>query len=97
MVNLYYVIKQPIITKKSKSLIKFKQLSFEVCSNATKTNIKKAFNIVFKVIVQHVNTLIIRGKTKRVSKSWGKQKNIKKAVVTFKNIQDIKKMIHWGK
>lgn len=97
MTKIYYIIKRPIITKKSTSLMKQKKLSFEVCENATKKHIKRAFNIIFKVNVKNIKTLIIRGKKKRINKSWGREKNIKKAIVAFTKTQDIKKITNWSK
>jgi large subunit ribosomal protein L23 len=62
---------------------------FKVAPNATKLEIKKAVEQLFGVEVQAVNTVSIRGKTKRFGKTVGRRSDIKKAYVTLKAGQDI--------
>ena len=52
---------------------------------ASKSDIKKAVEELFKVKVKGVNTLISKGKTKRFKGRMGKRKNIKKAYVMLED------------
>lgn len=83
--NLTQVIKGPVITEKlDQAREKYRQYSFLVDRAATKHDVARAVTTLFKVTVEGVNTLIIRGKIKRVGKSMGKRSNYKKAMVTLK-------------
>ena len=62
---------------------------FKVAMNATKTEIKDAIEKRFDVKVASVNTLINRGKIKRVRMAAGKKPNWKKAYITLKAGQKI--------
>jgi large subunit ribosomal protein L23 len=79
------VIKGPLITEKlDKAREKFRQYSFIVDKRANKHDVRRAIEALFKVTVEGVNTVVQRGKIKRVGKSIGKRPNYKKAVVTLK-------------
>ena len=79
------VIKGPLITEKlDRARERFRQYSFLVDKKATKHDVARAVTSLFKVNVEDVRTLIIRGKIKRVGKSIGKRPNFKKAIVTLK-------------
>ena len=83
--NLNDVIKGPLITEKlDKAREHFRQYSFIVDRKATKYDVARAVESLFKVSVEGVRTNIVRGKTKRVGRSIGKRPNFKKAVVTLK-------------
>ncbi|MDC0707305.1 50S ribosomal protein L23 [Stigmatella sp. ncwal1] len=83
--NIHDVIKGPLITEKlDKAREKFRQYSFIVDKKATKIDVARAVENLFKVSVEGVRTNIVRGKTKRVGRSIGKRPNYKKAVVTLK-------------
>ncbi|MCP3167188.1 50S ribosomal protein L23 [Myxococcus sp. CA051A] len=83
--NLSDVIKGPLITEKlDKAREKFRQYSFIVDRKATKHDVARAVETLFKVTVEGVNTNVVRGKIKRVGRSIGKRPNFKKAVVTLK-------------
>jgi large subunit ribosomal protein L23 len=84
-VNLTDVIKSPLVTEKlDRAREKFRQYSFVVDRKATKFDVAKAVESLFKVGVEDVRTLIMRGKVKRVGRSMGKRPNFKKAIVTLK-------------
>lgn len=84
MTTLYNVIKRPILTEKSSALRdRERKVVLEVDTRATKTQIKMATQKLFNVKVEDVKTSIVRGKTKRVGKSIGRQSNFKKAVLTI--------------
>jgi large subunit ribosomal protein L23 len=80
------IIKKPIIlTEKSARLReKANQVMFEVHRNANKIQIKDAIQALFKVGVVDVNTLVYRGKDKRMGRGVAKLPNWKKAIVTLK-------------
>ena len=79
------VIKGPLITEKlDRARETFRQYSFLVDKKATKHDVAKAVRELFKVGVEDVRTLVVRGKVKRVGRSIGKRPNFKKAIVTLK-------------
>lgn len=82
--NPYEVIKKPLVTEKSSKQQVENKYCFSVNALATKQEIKAAVEKVFKVKVDNVNVLNVRGKWKRVGKSTGKTSNWKKAVVSLK-------------
>jgi large subunit ribosomal protein L23 len=84
--DLSHVIKGPLITEKlDKARELFSQYSFLVDRKATKDEIARAVASQFKVTVEAVRTLVMRGKIKRVGSSMGKRQNFKKAFVTLKS------------
>ena len=85
MKNMYEVIKRPVLTEKTtiqKELSN--QITFEVDRRANKIEIKEAVEKIFKVKVLDVQSMVVRGKTKRVGRFSGKRSDWKKAIVTLK-------------
>jgi large subunit ribosomal protein L23 len=83
--KIHDIIKGPLITEKlDHAREKFRQYSFIVDTKATKIDVARAVENLFKVSVEGVRTNIVRGKMKRVGKSIGQRSNYKKAVVTLK-------------
>ena len=80
---LYDVISHPIITEKATMASEHNQVVFAVPLSATKPQIKKAVEALFKVDVKAVNTLINKGKVKRFRGQLGKRSDTKKAIVTL--------------
>jgi large subunit ribosomal protein L23 len=80
------IIRRPIIlTEKSNRLREGNnQVIFEVRQDANKIEIKNAIQTLFKVSVVDVNTLVMRGKDKRMGRGYAKLRNWKKAIVTLK-------------
>jgi len=79
------VIIRPLLTEKNAVLKEVRnKVVFEVAPDANKIEIKKAVEEAFKVSVQSVNVLNIRGKIKRVGRNMGRRRDWKKAVVTLK-------------
>lgn len=80
--NPYDIIKRPLITEKT-SIQKedYNQMSFEVDRKANRVEIKRAVENVFKVNVDTVRTMQVKGKTKQRGRIVGKRRNWKKAVV----------------
>ena len=85
----YDVIVSPAITEKSTLLSDNNQVVFNVAKTATKPEIKAAVEALFGVKVTAVNTLLCLGKTKRFKGLVGKQKDVKKAIVTLAEGQSI--------
>jgi large subunit ribosomal protein L23 len=83
-VDVYRVLKKPLITEKSTSLLADNKYTFEVDVKANKTEIKQAVESIFKVKVLKVNTMHIKGKLKRVRMIKGRTPARKKAIVTLK-------------
>ena len=83
--NTHDVIKGPIITEKlDLARERLRQYSFIVDKKATKVDVARAVESLFKVTVEGVRTNIVRGKIKRVGRNIGKRPNYKKAIVTLK-------------
>jgi large subunit ribosomal protein L23 len=79
------VIKRPIVlTEKSNQLRDKNQVVFEVARDANKIDIRCAVEALFKVKVTSVNTLLMRGKDRRMGRGYAKMQNWKKAIVTLK-------------
>lgn len=62
---------------------------FKVAMTATKKEIKAAVEKLFEVEVKSVNTLVVKGKTKRQGLRQGRRSDWKKAYVILKEGQDI--------
>jgi large subunit ribosomal protein L23 len=83
--NPEQVIRRPIVlTEKSNRLREQNQVVFEVARDANKIEIRNAVEKLFKVKVASVNTLINRGKDRRMGRGYAKMQNWKKAMVTLK-------------
>lgn len=85
----YDTILSPIITEKSTILSEYNQVVFEVPVSANKTEIKDAVEALFKVKVTAVNTLVNKGKNKRFRGIRGRRKDVKKAIVTLRDGDEI--------
>jgi large subunit ribosomal protein L23 len=64
---------------------------FEVLKAATKPEIKTAVEKLFNVSVESVNTMIVKGKLKRMGKFSGYKSDWKKAIVKIQAGQKIEK------
>jgi large subunit ribosomal protein L23 len=85
------IIIRPIVTEKTMYGVQDKKYTFEVAKKATKIDIARACEEIFKVKVAKVNTVSMRGKLRRQGRSEGYTKAWKKAYVTLtadsKNIE----------
>jgi large subunit ribosomal protein L23 len=85
MNNFRDVIKAPIITEKTASLVQnANTYTFSVDTKANKTQIKQAIEGIFNVKVENVNTVTVHPKKKRVGRYTGKTNKVKKAIVKLK-------------
>ena len=85
----YDTILSPVITEKATMLSEHNKVVFRVAQDATKSQIAEAVEALFKVNVVKVNTLNVKGKTKRFRGHLGKRSDVKKAIVTLADGQSI--------
>jgi large subunit ribosomal protein L23 len=79
----YQVILNPLITEKATQLTEFNKVVFAVPLTANKIDIKSSVEKIFSVKVLAVNTILLKGKTKRFKGILGKRIDTKKAIVTL--------------
>ncbi|HIE12628.1 MAG TPA: 50S ribosomal protein L23 [Desulfotomaculum sp.] len=77
------ILRRPVITEKSMALLAENKYTFFVDPKATKFEIRKAVESIFKVKVLKVNTMRVKGKVKRVRRAPGRTPERKKAIVTL--------------
>lgn len=75
------IVIRPIITEKAMQDITEKKYVFEVAKNATKIDVARAVEELFKVKVEKVNTVRVRGQLRRQGRSEGYTRSWKKAYV----------------
>ena len=85
----YDVILSPVITEKATLLSEQNKVVFRVAQDSTKDEIAAAIEELFKVKVTKVNTLNVKGKTKRFRGRPGSRSDVKKAIVTLAEGQSI--------
>ena len=78
------IIVKPIITEASMDMIAEKKYTFRVSKDATKPEIAKAVEEMFKVSVLRVHTINMKKKPKRLGVHFGYTSEWKKAIVTLK-------------
>ena len=82
--NVYDIIRKPVITEQSMADVADKKYVFQVAINANKTEIKSAVEEIFGVKVAKINTVRMQGKVKRTGAyPAGRRAAYKKAVVTL--------------
>ena len=84
-----HLVLTPKISEKAIYLAERGMYVFEVPASANKIEVAKAVEAAFKVNVTDVNMLIAKGKLKRFKQILGRQKDVKKAMVTLKADQKI--------
>jgi large subunit ribosomal protein L23 len=82
--NPYDVILSPVITEKATKLSESNQVVFRVALLATKPEIAKAVENLFKVKVEAVNIIRQKGKPKMFRGRPFVRSDMKKAIVTLK-------------
>ncbi len=83
------IVLRPLVTEKSTAALEANQVVFRVSRTATKPQIRAAVERLFKVKVVAVNTLITKGKVKRLRGVKGRRQDMKKAFVTLDEGQSI--------
>ena len=89
MITCYDVVKALVRSEKGTSLEKERKYLFRVASVATKIDVKRAVEEIYKVKVDAVNTVTVPGKLKRVRNRAGYTTGWKKAIVSLKEGQKI--------
>jgi large subunit ribosomal protein L23 len=85
----YDVVLSPHITEKSTMLSEHNAVVFKVANDATKPAIKAAVEALFGVTVTGVNTIVTKGKSKRWKGKPYTRSDVKKAIVTLAEGQQI--------
>ncbi len=89
MNTCYDTLKALVRTEKSTGLEPQRKYVFQVADNATKIDVRRAVEEIYKVKVQDVNTSKVVGKLKRVRFKAGYTRAWKKALVTLREGQKI--------
>ena len=84
----YDVIVAPHITEKSTLASEHNAIVFKVAGDATKSQIKEAVEAIYDRKVAKVNTIVVKGKTKRWKGRPYARTDMKKAIVTLAEGQD---------
>ena len=87
--KMYQTILSPLVTEKATALSEQNQFVFRVSLEATKPEIKASVEALFGVKVLAVNTLVVKGKTKRFKGRPGQRSDWKKAMVKLAEGQSI--------
>jgi len=88
--RLYQVILAPQVTEKATRIAdKQQQIAFKVRTDATKPEVKAAVELLFKVEVDAVSVVNVKGKAKRAGRTMGRRQDWKKAYVSLKPGQEI--------
>jgi len=83
-VQLYEVLRRPLISEKNTALQAENKYAFEVAREANKHQIKQAVEKAFKVKVTAVNVMTVPGKTRRIGRRQVLTQSWKKAIITLK-------------
>ena len=85
MPELHQTIVAPVVTEKSSAnYAAHKEYAFRVHPDATKPQIKHAIEVLFKVTVTDVRTMVVRAKRRTYGRHEGRRPSWKKAIVTLK-------------
>lgn len=87
--DLYEVLRRPLITEKNAALQEQSKYSFEIAKRANKYLVKQAVEKSFQVKVVSVNMINVPGKTRRVGRRQVQTSSWKKAIVTLEAGQKI--------
>ena len=88
--RIFQVLESPHVSEKAAVVADLNnQYVFKVAIDATKAEIKKAVEQLFKVSVSKVRTLKVKGKVKRNKNGFSTKSTWKKAYVRLEQGQDI--------
>ena len=88
-IHLYDKILTPVVTEKSTNLSEQNKVVFKVPRVATKNNLKKNIEKIFKVNVTKINIINKQNRTKITRGRKVKVQGFKKAIITLKKGQSI--------
>jgi large subunit ribosomal protein L23 len=92
--RMYAVLLEPHFSEKVSNLgDRFNQYGFKVARDATKLEIKEAVERLFKVTVERVTTVNVKGKVKRTARGTTRRRDWKKAYVRVAQGQEIDFMV----
>ena len=78
------ILIRPLITEHCTDLMADNKFVFIVDKRANKIQVAQAVREIFNVTVEDVNTINVKGKTKRRGRTVGKTASYKKAIVKVK-------------
>jgi large subunit ribosomal protein L23 len=81
--DVYQVLKRPLITEKMTGLQALGKYAFEVHPRANRIQVKGAVEKNFKVRVKRVNVMTVHGERRRMRHGWVEGTTWKKAIVTL--------------
>jgi large subunit ribosomal protein L23 len=88
--RMYQILLSPHVSEKGSLLAdEQNQHVFKVLPGATKSEVKEAVENVFKVKVEKVRIMNVKGKSKRFGGRMGKRSDLRKAYVTLISDNDI--------
>jgi large subunit ribosomal protein L23 len=88
--RLMTVLIGPHVSEKATSVAdRHNQITFKVRRDSTKSEIRKAVQLLFDVTVTDIQVVNCRGKIKRFGKDWGQRRAWKKAYVKLAEGQNI--------
>lgn len=88
--RIYQILLSPHVSEKGSILAdENNQHAFSVLPTATKSEVKQAVEEMFKVKVEKVRILNVKGKVKRFGGRLGKRSDVRKAYVTLTSGDDI--------
>jgi len=88
--RLYKVLLGPHVSEKATRIADLNnQITFKIAPDATKIEVRQAVEALFKVNVEAVQVVTIKGKTKRTARGLGKKSAVKKAYVRLAEGQTI--------
>ena len=88
--RLMTILLAPVISEKSTMVAdKLEQVVFKVVPTATTPEVKAAVELMFKVQVESVSILNVKGKQKRFGQTMGRRSDVRKAYVSLKPGQQI--------
>lgn len=89
MERMYDILRNPVVTEKSMVMVEANQYVFDVDPAASKTEVKKAVEKIFKVNVVSIRINNLKGKVKRFRGVLGKRHDKKRAIVRLKEGQKL--------
>ena len=88
--QLMNIVLAPVVSEKSTFVAdKNRQYVFRVADRATKPQIRAAVELMFKIKVESVTVLNVKGKKRRFGRVEGRRRNWKKAYVRLVKDQEI--------
>ena len=91
--RILQIIRGPVVTEKSSSTIRDKQIVFRVACDANKEDIKAAVEQLLDVKVVAVNTVNLKGKLKRFGQRQVYRKSFKKAYISLSRDVDMEALL----